>query len=487
MTALGPSVLTECPTFALKPERLEEFVPERDDWRGLVALTARLRGLLEGHAAFAVSARSRSGGLAEHLQSMLAYARGAGVDGRWVVIGANDDFYRLVRVLQDNLNGEGDDDGYGEAERRLYEEQLAPACQALAELLVPGDVVQLHDAPTAGMIPAVKDAGGVAIWNCRRGRTVVNNPARRVREFLAPYTSRADACVFSRPEFIWDTGCRRHDVVRPSLCPLSPKNQELDAALVSAILAAADVQPGPGAEQAIFARLDGSPWRVDRKVRLLASSSLEPAVPVILQVSQWNRLNDPVTVIDWFVDQVAARSDAHLLLAGPDLEAVADDPQAPVIVEQATDRVLRLPTALAARIHLAMLSSEDPEESAAVLNAIERRATVVMQLTRGGGFGMTALESMWKRRPVICSHVGAFEDYITDGVTGFLRDADDPESLADTTLELLANEGRCERVGVAAFDRVRRHFLLPRELADWAVLIENLLTDAALPSRPDHR
>lgn len=100
---------------------------------------------------------------------------------------------------------------------------------------------------------------------------------------------------------------------------------------------------------------------------------------------------------------------------------------------------------------------------------------------------MTALESMWKRRPVICSHVGAFEDYITDGVTGFLRDADDPESLADTTLELLANEGRCERVGVAALDRVRRHFLLPRELADWAVLIENLLTDAASPSRPDHR
>jgi len=488
MPALRSYGLTECPALALKPERLEEFVPGAADWGALVALTARVRSLLEGHAVFAVSARSRSGGLAEHLQSMLAYARGAGVDARWGVISANDDFFRFVRVLQDNLNGEGDDHGYGEAERRLYEEQLAPACHALSELLVAGDVVQLHDAPTAGMIPAVKDAGGLAIWNCRRGTDVVNDPAHRVREFLAPYTTRADACVFSRPQFAWDTGCGGQEhVVRPSLSPLSPKNQELDAPTVSAILAAAGVQPGPSAEQSIFARLDGSPWRVDRKVQLLESGPLEPGTAVILQVSQWNRLNDPLTVIDWFVDHLAARTGAHLMLAGPDLRAVADDPRAPAILEQATDRVRRLPGALRARIHLAMLSSEDPQESAAVLNAIELRATIVLQQTRGGGFGMTALESMWKRRPVICSRVGAFEDYITDGVTGLLRDPDDPDGLADAAMQLLANKERRERIGASARDRVQRHFLLPRELADWGALIESLLTGAASTRTRDHR
>ena len=218
----------------------------------------------------AICARSRSGGLAEHLQSIIAYARGAGIDARWDVISANDDFFRFVRVLQDNLNGEGDDGAYGDAERRLYEEQLAPACEALTDLLVPGDVVQLHDAPTAGMIPAVKDAGADAIWSCRRGSDVVNDPARRVREFLAPYTTRADACVFSRPQFVWDTGCSgRGHMIRPSVSPLSPKNEELGAVSVSAILAAAGVQPGPATDEALFTRLDGSPWRVDRKVQLL--------------------------------------------------------------------------------------------------------------------------------------------------------------------------------------------------------------------------
>jgi len=484
-TAYG---LTKCAAFVLEPERLEEFVPEAAEWRALVAITARVRSLLEGQAVWAISARSRSGGLAEHLQSIVAYSRGAGVDARWGVISANDDFFRFVRLLQDNLNGEGDDRAYGDAERRLYEEQLAPACEALSELLVPGDVVQLHDAPSAGLIPAVNDAGAYAIWNCRRGSEVVNDLARRVHEFLAPYTTRADACVFSRPQFVWDTGCGgRAHVIRPSVSPLSPKNQELGAAAVSAILAAAGVQPGPSTDGRVFTRLDGSPGRVDRNVQLLESGPLEPGTDVILQVSQWNRLNDPATVIDWFADYLASRTAAHLMLAGPDLKAVADDPRAPAILEQAIDRLRRSPDALRARVHLATLPADDPEESAALLNALERRSAIVLQQTRGGGFGMTVLESMLKRRPVVCSRVGAFQDYVTDGVTGFLRDPDNPEGLADAAMQLLANENLRERMGAAAQDRVRRHFLLPRELADWASLIERLLADAASTDSRDCR
>src|ERR1035438_5794012 len=132
MTASTTYGLTKCPVFALEPERLEEFVPEAAEWRALVAITARVRSLLEGHAALAISARSRSGGLAEHLQSIVAYSRGAGVDARWGVISANDDFFRFARLLQDNLNGEGDGCAYGDAERRLYrseERRVANYCR----------------------------------------------------------------------------------------------------------------------------------------------------------------------------------------------------------------------------------------------------------------------------------------------------------------------------------------------------------------------
>jgi trehalose synthase len=482
MTMVMTSGLTECQAFPLEPERLQRFVPHAGAWESLVATTARVRALLEGHAVLAISARSRSGGLAEHLQSLVAYARGAGVDARWSAISAGDEFFRFVRILQDSLNGEGDDCRYGDAERNLYEQELAPACEALSELLVPGDVVQLHDAPTAGLIPAVKDVGCYAIWNCRRGVDVLNEPARRVREFLAPYTSRADACVFSRPQFVWDSGRgRRTYVIRPSVSPLSPKNQELDSKSVSAILAAAGVQPGPCGDDAVFSRVDGSPGRVDRAVHLVEGPRLEPETDLVLQVSQWNRLNDPATVIDLFADQLASRAGVHLMLAGPDLGALADDPRAPAILARASDRQRCLPAGLRARVHLVILPIEDPEESAAIINALERRAAIVLQQTRGGGFGMSVLESMWKRRPVVCSRVGSLLDYVVDGETGFLCDPLDPNGLADAAMGLLANGGLCERMGAAARDRVERHFLLTRELTDWATLFESL------PGRPAAR
>jgi trehalose synthase len=476
MTASATHGLTECPAVQLEPERLEEFVPDSFAWRDLVAVTAGVRSLLEGRAAWAISARSRSGGLAEHLQSIVAYSRGAGIDARWAVIGADDEFFRFVRVLQDNLNGQGNGHAYGEVERRLYEQQLAGAGEALAELIVPGDIVLLHDAPTAGLIPALKDAGALAIWSCRRGGDVVNEPTRRVREFLAPYTTHAHACVFSRPRSVWDVGCGgQAGVIWPSVCPLSPKNQELDADRVSAILNAAGVQPGRSADEALFTRLDGSPGRVDRQVHLRDSGPLEPASDVILQVSQWNRMNDPETVIEWFAGHLALRTAAHLMLAGPDPRAVADDPRAAAILARAIDRRRSLPGELRGRVHLATLPADDAEESAVVLGALERRATIVLQQTRGGGFGMTALESMWKRRPVVCSRIGAFRDYVVDGVSGFLCDPDDPDGFADAVRRLLDEEDLRERIGSEARDRVRRQFLLPRELADWASLIERLL------------
>jgi hypothetical protein len=68
-----------------------------------------------------------------------------------------------------------------------------------------------------------------------------------------------------------DTGGGREHVMRPSMCPLSPKNQELDDRSVSAILAAAGLQPAEPEEEAFFTRPDGSPWRVDREVQLVES------------------------------------------------------------------------------------------------------------------------------------------------------------------------------------------------------------------------
>ena len=46
------------------------------------------------------------------------------------------------------------------------------------------------------------------------------------------------------------------------------------------------------------------------------------------QVSRWDRLKDPVGVLQGFAEHVHAETrTAHLVLAGPDVDAVADDPE----------------------------------------------------------------------------------------------------------------------------------------------------------------
>jgi trehalose synthase len=477
MSPLSTPSLIDVSVLPVDPGRFEQFVDGSGARDALTSANERGRELFEGHALWSVSSRSRSGGLSELLASQTAYARGAGIDARWEVIGASDDFFRLTKRVHNNLHGEGDDgDGYGAAERVLYEDTLRVHGSELSERLSPRDVVVLHDPQTVGMIDAVKDAGAFAIWRCHIGADMPNETARRAWRFLDRYAQRADGYVFSRLQFVWESlDHAKAFVILPSLNPLSPKNQDFSPETVSEILAAAGIQPGASQGGTTFVRLDGSPGRVDRGAELVESAPLEPGTDVILQVSHWNRLKDPLGVLEWFATLVAPRCDAHLVLVGPEVGAVADEPESRHVFRKTLTRWRELEAGVRARVHLVSIQADDPEESAAVINALQRRATVVVQKSRGEGFGMTVLEAMWKRRPVVCTRVGGLQEQVVDGVTGFLRDLGDPEGAAAAALDLLADLGLRERLGSAGHERVRRHFLLPREVVDWSGVFERVV------------
>ena len=53
----------------------------------------------------------------------------------------------------------------------------------------------------------------------------------------------------------------------------------------------------------------------------------------MVQVSRWDPLKDMAGVMHGFVDEVLDGSDAHLVLAGPVVTAVADDPEAAAVLE----------------------------------------------------------------------------------------------------------------------------------------------------------
>src|SRR3954469_502699 len=186
---------------ALDFERFSEVLDEQRFAR-LREAAARGREVFAGRAIWNLNSTARGGGVAEMLVSLLAYARGSGVDARWSVIAGDPDFFHVTKRLHNHLHGaEGDHGPLDDEAREIYERALEPNARDLREQLEPGDIVILHDPQTAGLIPAVKEAGVPVIWRCHIGIDVANDVARGAWSFLRPYVCQADAAVFSRGAF----------------------------------------------------------------------------------------------------------------------------------------------------------------------------------------------------------------------------------------------------------------------------------------------
>jgi trehalose synthase len=178
-------------------------------------------------------------------------------------------------------------------------------------------------------------------------------------------------------------------------------------------------------------------------------------------------------VMRGFVEGVDPARGAHLILAGPSVNGVADDPEAVQVYEECLTLWRALPHAARGRVHLACVPMIDPDEAAAIVNALQRHATVVVQKSLAEGFGLTVAEAMWKTRPVLASAVGGIVDQIVDGEHGVL--VDDATDLATFGAELdglLGDPERRTRLGEAARRRIGEEFLGDRHLQQYGRLFE---------------
>src|SRR3954471_8184171 len=133
--------LASVPIGRLPFERFESVLPP-ERFAQFREAVERSRKLLEGRAVWNVNSTSRGGGVAEMLVSLLAYAHGAGVDSRWIVISGNDPFFALTKRIHNNLhNAPGDGGSLGDAERKVYEDTLKPNLEEFLELVSDDDVV----------------------------------------------------------------------------------------------------------------------------------------------------------------------------------------------------------------------------------------------------------------------------------------------------------------------------------------------------------
>jgi trehalose synthase len=464
------------PVGAIDLRRFDEVVTPAAH-RALTRLIERDAPTLQGRVIWNVNSTAKGGGVVELLRPLLGYSRGAGVDARWVVISGDAEFFAFTKRLHNHLHGVDGEGGTPTPEERLtYERALAANAAELVELIHPQDIVILHDPQTAGLVQAVKQMGAIVIWRCHVGLDRPNRRAREAWEFLHRYVVQADACVYSRAAFAWDgLDPKKITLIQPSIDPFSPKNADQGPEQVRAILGRAGIASSGATEEAIFTRSDGTPSRVDRTAKMFECEPLRIGDRVVAQVSRWDRLKDPLGVLFGFTEHILPRSDAHLLLAGPATEAVADDPEGGAVFSAVLEAWQALPTPARRRVHLAALPMDDTDENAAIVNAVQRHADIVVQKSLAEGFGLTVAEAMWKERVVVASRVGGIQDQIVNGRSGVLiKDAENLVEFGSAVVGLLGDPERARRIGRAARIRVRDHFLGPNHLGRYFELIHRL-------------
>ena len=285
--------------------------------------------------------------------------------------------------------------------------------------------------------------------------------------------------VVSRATFAppWADPAQVH-VIHPSIDPFSAKNEPISARNAQLALSYVGLLDGTSetAPAMRFTRRDGSPGRIDRRVDVVQTGPPAPAdVPLVVQISRWDRLKDMAGVMTGFVEHVDPSLGAHLLLAGPVVTGVADDPEAAEVLDECTALWRELPHAARSRVHLACIPMTDPDENAAIVNAIQRSASVVVQKSLAEGFGLTVAEAMWKRKPVVASAVGGIVDQIENDVHGLLvSDPADLPAFGAAVESLIRDREHAAQLAQDARRRVIDEFLGDRHLEQYAALFEQL-------------
>jgi trehalose synthase len=444
----------------------------------LVQTAKQFREQLAGRTVWNISSTAVGGGVAEMLHVLVGYVEDLGIPIRWLVITGDAEFFAITKRLHNQIHGETAGGPLSESDTDHYERMLAANAVELLGQIRPGDLVLLHDPQTAGLAAALAGAGARVAWRSHIGVDWQNDATRAGWDFLRPYLAAAEAYVFSRREYVpaWIPG-ERVWMIPPSIDPLSPKNQDLDGGTVRTILARIGVlDGGAGNGRTSFVRSDGSMGEVTRSAEITGEGRPAPADPLVVQVSRWDRLKDMAGVMAGFAGYVVPGGGGSLVLAGPAVTGVADDPEGAAVFGDCLLQWRALPPAARARVLLVTLPLDDVDENAAMVNALQRHAAVITQKSLAEGFGLTVAEGMWKSRPVVGSAVGGIIDQIAVGTGILLPDPRDLQAFGAAVRGLLDDPEQASQMGRAAHAYIREQYIGDLHLLRYANLFSTLIT-----------
>ncbi len=368
-----------------------------------------------------VNSTAFGGGVSELLLTQMGLLRDLGIDAEWRLIDGSDPFFAVTKAVHNGLQGM--DVAWTREMETTYLDGLRANVPAFPD---DHDFVFIHDPQPCAILALLEDEGrrqGTWIWRCHIDTSA---PREDVWDFFVPYIDRYDAAVFTAKEYV-HAGIEGPSLafIAPTIDPLSAKNGPIDASA-----------------QDDIARRFG----IDRER------------PIIVQVSRFDPWKDPLGVIDAFRLVQESVPNAQLVMIG---SMADDDPEGAEFLARTRRHADDDPD-----IHL--LTNLDGVGNDEV-NAIQRLSTVIVQKSLREGFGLVVAEGMWKRKPVVGGNVGGIKLQIDDGESGYLVDS--VRECADRITHLIQHPDERDRLGEAAHDRVRDHFLTLRELEDYLRLI----------------
>jgi trehalose synthase len=376
-------------------------------------LIKRIAEPLKGLRVVMVNSTRDGGGVAEILRNMIPLMNELGIAVKWEIVEGNTPFFETTKTLHNALHGK--EEPLNEQMMDVYWHTTELNAQRLQHSF-DCDIVFIHDPQPAGLIRYLKKPDQPWIFRCHID---VSSPYPQAWDFVGNIVKDYDASVFSHPSFAQKLDHPQF-LITPSIDPLSDKNKDIPDDFVQ---------------------------------KTLARYGIDPARPLVTQISRFDKLKDPLGVIKAYKLVKKHQPDVQLLLAGG---AASDDPESVHIVPSLMEA-----SAKDGDIHILDL----PPFSDLEINALQRGSTIVLQKSLKEGFALTVTEALWKEKPVIASAVGGIPSQIINGKTGWLsHTVEGTAYLIKRTLDNLADEARLGKQGK---EHVRRNFLITRHIREY--------------------
>lgn len=394
---------------------------------------------LKGRELLHINSTYVGGGVAELLKSLVPLMNDVGLKTEWKTIVGDKEFFDVTKSFHNALHG-----AELEITQRMMDKYLTTNLNNVELLDLSKDYVFVHDPQPAALIQFRK--GGKWVWRCHID---ISAPSKGVWDFLAKFVSKYDAIVVHLPEYKRPDLQKPQFVIPPSIDPLSEKNIELPTSYIEKVLRKYD---------------------------------LDPELPIITQVSRFDKLKDPLGVLKAFelakrgistldfrglLDRntfafdlfrtLQCKVSLQLVLVGG---SATDDPEGEKIYYEVFKKAID-----DRNVHVLML----PPDAHREINAIQRGSTILIQKSIREGFGLTVTEGMWKGKPVIGGKTGGIKYQILDGETGFLVST--VSEAAERIMYLIKNPQIRRAMGNKAKEHVRRNFLVTRHLKDYLNLL----------------